>query len=147
MEDKCKAPTWYETGTNVFEETASDKREQDENPTRKDEELDTAPATGHDYKATFNWTEKEDSEGKGTGEVEKVSATVECVNGCEFEATEVKVSYEKVEDKCNAPTCTETGTNVYQATVTFKDADGKKPQRIPLAKRDEPSYRPRNSRR
>ena len=83
------------------------------------------PALGHDYKATFNWTEKKDSAGNGTGEVEKVTATVECENGCEFKATEVKVSYEKVEDKCNAPTCTETGTNVYQATVTFKDADGK----------------------
>ena len=95
--------------------------------TYEDNESVTVEALGHKYEANFTWTEKKDSDDKGTGEVKSVKATVKCVHGCKYEAEaqDVDVTFEKVEEKCEAATCTEPGTNVYTATATFADADGK----------------------
>ncbi|MGN1191704.1 MAG: hypothetical protein ACI4S0_03445 [Dorea sp.] len=95
--------------------------------TYEDDESVTVEALGHKYEANFTWTEKKDSDDKGTGEVKSVKATVKCVHGCKYEAEaqDVDVTFEKVEEKCEAATCTKPGTNVYTATATFADADGK----------------------
>lgn len=120
VDDSQSTATCTDEGVTVYNASV-----EYEGKTYEDNKKVTVPALGHEYKATFTWNEEKDSDEKGTGEVKSATAKVVCINGCEFEAEDVEVEVATVADKCIAPTCTEPGKNVYTATATFTDAEGK----------------------
>ena len=87
----------------------------------------TLPAGKHQYTGKFEWKEKEDADGKGTGEYTATVSDVKC-SLCSYEPKADEISdvvVKKDEGNSKAATCTEAGKNVYVATVTIKGAEGK----------------------
>lgn len=76
--------------------------------TATDTKETTVDALGHDYKAKFDWA-KDGSSAK---------ATLTCKRGDDTQTVDAVVT--KDEKNCVAPTCTETGKNVFTATATYE---------------------------
>ena len=78
------------------------------------------PALGHDYQAKFTWTDQDDHTATATA---VFTCTRDESHKLEGDAVEVKVV--KVEEESTEPTCIYSGKNVFKATATATDADGK----------------------
>ncbi|MCI7449660.1 MAG: hypothetical protein MSD68_08170, partial [Blautia sp.] len=112
-----------EQGGNVtYTATAKVKGEQGEEikPVTDTKVVETN-ALGHNYKAEFTWVENEADH----------TATATAVFTCQNDATHklegdaVEVKVVKVEEESTEPTCIYSGKNVFKATATATDADGK----------------------
>ncbi len=100
----------------------------------------TSDAGQHQYTGTWTWTETKDD----NGNVTDATATVKDVK-CEVcgnvpTEDQIKVNVVKDTENSKAATCTEKGKDVYTATATVTDADGKeigtltaKPKEVELA--------------
>lgn len=85
----------------------------------------TSDAGQHQYTGTWTWTEKKDDAGNVTGYTATV-ADVKCsVCGDVAKENRIKVKVAKDTENSKAATCTEAGKDVYTATATVTDADGK----------------------
>ena len=78
------------------------------------------PALGHDYQAKFTWTDQDDHTATATA---VFTCTRDESHKLEGDAVEIKVV--KVEEESTEPTCIYSGKNVFKATATATDADGK----------------------
>lgn len=79
----------------------------------------------HAYTGAWTWNEVKDDNGNVTGYTASVTG-VKC-SVCDNEPTEdqIKVNVVKDTENSKAATCTEKGKDVYTATATVKDAEGK----------------------
>lgn len=86
---------------------------------------ETKEAGTHTYTGTWAWTEVKDDNGNVTNCTASVTG-VKCYV-CDNEPTEdqIKVNVVKDTENSKAATCTEKGKDVYTATATVKDAEGK----------------------
>lgn len=88
-------------------------------------EKKTSEAGQHQYTGTWAWTETKDDNGNVTGYTASV-ADVKCsVCGDTPREDQIKVTSAKDTENSKAATCTEAGKDVYTATATVTDADGK----------------------
>ena len=84
----------------------------------------TTEAGKHQYTGKFNWKEKEDADGKGTGEYTATVSDVKCsVCGDEPKDDQITVTVAKDEKASVAATCEAAGKDVWTATVSVKDGD------------------------
>ena len=86
----------------------------------------TTPAGGHKYKGKWTWEETKDGDGNVTDATAKLT-DVKC-EVCKDEPKDdqiKKVNVKKDAENSKAATCTEAGKDVYVATATITDADGK----------------------
>ena len=84
----------------------------------------TLPAGKHQYTGKFEWKEKEDADGKGTGEYTATVSDVKCSH-CKDEPKkdQISVTVAKDEKASVAATCETAGKNVWVATASIKDGD------------------------
>ena len=84
----------------------------------------TLPAGKHQYTGKFDWKEKEDADGKGTGEYTATVSDVKC-SICKDEPKEdqITVTVTKDEEASVAATCETAGKDIWVATVSIKDGD------------------------
>lgn len=84
----------------------------------------TTEAGKHQYTGKFNWKEKEDADGKGTGEYTATVSDVKCsICGDEPKDDQITVTVAKDEKASVAATCEAAGKDVWTATVSVKDGD------------------------
>lgn len=86
----------------------------------------TTPAGEHKYKGKWTWEETKDGDGNVTDATAKLT-DVKC-EVCKDEPKDdqiKKVNVKKDAENSKAATCTEAGKDVYVATATITDADGK----------------------
>lgn len=84
----------------------------------------TTEAGKHQYTGKFNWKEKEDADGKGTGEYTATVSDVKCsVCGDKPKDDQITVTVAKDEKASVAATCEAAGKDVWTATVSVKDGD------------------------
>ena len=111
--DQGVTSTYKATGKtdDGYRYTASDKK--------------TSDAGQHQYTGTWAWNEVKDDNGNVTNCTASVTG-VKC-SVCDNEPTEdqIKVNVVKDTENSKAATCTEKGKDVYTATATVKDAEGK----------------------
>ena len=123
-EASCVEPGCETEGKDVYQASATVVIDDKEIPVTGTIE-ETIAALGHDWnKGTITWNQVADEEGYATGEY-----TATAVIACNRDKCDV--SYSKTVDavkdteKSIAPTCTEDGLNVWTASITVTDDDGK----------------------
>ena len=85
----------------------------------------TSDAGQHQYTGTWTWAEEKDDAGNVTGCTASVTGVKCSVCGNEPKEDQIKVNVVKDTENSKAATCTEKGKDVYTATATVTDADGK----------------------
>ena len=120
-----KPATCTEDGSSTITATATLK---DSNgaalATATDSKTVAIPATGHSYQAKFTWADD------GTS----ATATLTCKNCGDVQTVEAVVA--KDEQNSVAPTCTEAGKNVFQATLKDYDFTDSKEVTVPATGHD-----------
>ena len=86
---------------------------------------ETKEAGKHAYTGTWTWNEVKDDNGNVTNCTASVTGVKCSVCGNEPKEDQIKVNVVKDTENSKAATCTEKGKDVYTATATVTDADGK----------------------
>ena len=111
-EENSTEPTDTEPGKTVYKATATYEEQ-----TYTDTQGIDVPATGHTYKANWDWTEVEDK----NAEIPYAATLTLTCKTCDFTSEPIEATV--VEESRKDPTTTEEGEVVYKATATFEGTE------------------------